>query len=156
MHLWGILRRSVVWMWQKRLSKMPEDLIELNLKVAAIAGWTDIEVWNPKAIKISYVGTNLAHPELGVHIPNYVESIDAIAKVFILLHIDWSSKVAWNGRAYASNYGFGKDKRKEGESLAIALCKLLIAINPDPIKPLPVSEKESESTVIEASFNDFS
>ena len=71
---------------------MPEDLIELNLKVAAIAGWTDIEVWNPKAIKISYVGTNLAHPELGVHIPNYVESIDAIAKVFILLHIDWCSE----------------------------------------------------------------
>ena len=135
---------------------MPEDLIELNLKVAAIAGWTDIEAWNPKAIKISYVGTNLARPELGIHIPSYVESIDAIAKVFILLHIDWSSKVAWNGRAYASNYGFGKDKRKEGESLAIALCKLLIAINPDPIKPLPVSEKESESTVIEASFNDFS
>ena len=136
---------------------MPEDLIKLNLKVAAIAGWNDIEAWNPKAIKISYVGTNLARPELGIHIPSYVESIDAIAKVFILLDIDWSSKVAWNGRAYASNYGCGKNKRKErkerkeGESLAIALCKLLIAINPDPIKPAPKKE-DIESTVVKASF----
>ena len=42
------------------------------------------------------------------------------------------------------------------EDLIELKCKLLIAINPDPIKPLPVSEKEGESTVIEASFNDFS
>ncbi len=38
-----------------------------------------------------------------------------------------------------------------GETPAIALCKLLIAINPDPIKPAPKKE-DIESTVVEASF----
>ena len=38
-----------------------------------------------------------------------------------------------------------------GETPAIALCKLLIAINPDPIKPVPKKE-DIESTVVEASF----
>ena len=127
---------------------MPEDLIELNLKVAAIAGWTDIEVWNPKAIKISYVGTNLAHPELGVHIPNYVESIDAIVAVFNFLGLDWN--IGKNCDAY-SLIGSKLDVNAFGETPAIALCKLLIAINPDPIKPVPKKE-DIESTVVEASF----
>ena len=131
---------------------MPEDLVELNLKVAAIAGRTNIEVWNPKAIKISYVGTNLAHPELGVHIPNYVESIDAIAKVFVFLQLNWESSTNWDGRSTAKYSNFGQDIVGEGKSLAIALCKLLVAISPEPIKPLPVSEKEVKSTVVEASF----
>ncbi len=133
---------------------MTNELIELNLKVAAIAGWTNIEIWNPKAIKISYVGTNLAHPELGVHIPSYVESVDAIAKVFIFLHLNWESSTSWDGRSTAKYYNFGQDIVGEGKSLAIALCKLLVAISPEPIKPASKKEKpeEVQSAVVEASF----
>jgi hypothetical protein len=126
-----------------------QDLIELNLKVAAIAGWTNIEVWNPKAIKISYVGTNLAHPELGVHIPNYVKSIDAIAKVFDCLGLDWN--IGKDCDAYSLVDDGNRDyANKLGETPAIALCKLLVAISPEPIKS--VSKEDIESTVVEASF----
>jgi hypothetical protein len=132
---------------------MTDELIELNLKVAKIAGWTNIEIWNPHAIKKSYVGTNLAHPELGIHIPKYVESIDAIVAVFDFLGLDWNIGKDCDAYSFVDNK---LNVNAFGETPAIALCKLLVAINPEPIKPLPISEKEEvkedESTVIEASF----
>lgn len=132
-----------------------QELIDLNLKVAAIAGWTDVKIWNPSAIKKSYTGVNLAHPELGVHIPNYVEDLNAITKVFLHLKLQWNLETAWDGRSYASDH-LGNEY--VAEFPAIALCKLLIAINPEPIKPeseVAVIDDDGdidEPTVIEATF----
>ncbi len=138
-----------------------QELINLNSQVAEIAGWTDIKIWNPSALKKSYTGVNLAHPELGVHIPNYVESIDAIALVFQHHQLNWDASVAWNGKSYAKDYHFNKNYGAEAQNLALALCKLLLEINPDPIKPSPKPKvavidddgEVDEPTVIEASFS---
>lgn len=139
------------------ITYQPTELELLNLKVAAIAGWTDIKIWNPSALKKSYTGVNLAHPELGVHIPNYVESIDAIALVFQYHQLNWDASVAWNGRSYAKDYHFNKNYGAEAQNLALALCKLLLKINPDPIKKQEVAVIDDdgdidEPTVIEATF----
>jgi hypothetical protein len=134
---------------------MTDELIELNLKVAAIAGWTSIEIWNPHAIKKSYVGTNLAHPELGIHVPSYVESIDAITWVFKRLKIHY--KLQWM-IGLKGDYAIAESRRFmyefSGDTEAIALCKLLVAISPEPIKPASKEEKpeEVQSAVVEASF----
>lgn len=112
---------------------------EINLAVATIAGWTDIKVYQPDrnlTIK-TYQGTNQVHPELGCFVPNYCESIDAIALVFIHLQLDYQVTVFEDGRTYAKHYGFGNNKVAEGKTTAIALCKLLLEINPEPIKPVP-------------------
>jgi hypothetical protein len=77
---------------------------EINLKIAIIAGWTEISEWNPspkddKPVKV-YQGTNEAHPELGKFIPNYVKSLDAIVKVFDYFKFDWN--VGADGRPFAA------------------------------------------------------
>lgn len=113
------------------------ELEQLNLKVAAIAGWTDIEVWQQNRnlpIK-TFQGENKAHPELGKFVPNYVGSIDAIANVFDRLKLGWTL----SSLGYASCGILGVYANLP----AIALCKLLLEINPKPeIKP----------EVIEATF----
>ena len=107
-------------------------LLDLNLKVAAIAGWTDIKEWERKALKKAFVGTNKSHPELGIFVPNYIESLDAIAKVFLHFELCWKLVVAWDGRAYASSKQNGQHDALVGSTPAIALCKLLIEIAPTP------------------------
>lgn len=112
---------------------------EINLAVATIAGWTDIEVYQRDrnlTIK-TYQGTNQAHPELGCFVPNYCESIDAIANVFIHLHLDYELTIFGDGRTYAKHYGVESNKEAKGKTTAIALCNLLLEINPAPIKPVP-------------------
>ena len=122
-------------------------LSDLNLKVAAIAGWTDIKEWDRKALKKAFVGTNKSHPELGIFVPNYVESLDAIAKIFLHFELQWNLFAAWDGRTYASSNQAGQPKDAQvGSTPAIALCELLIAINPTPEKPKP------KIAVIEAVF----
>lgn len=143
----------------------------INLQVAEKAGWTDIKVWNPHAIKKSYVGVNLDHPELGIHIPNYVESIDAIAWVFNKLEIPWS--LTNYGKFASANDIEKREYSKEdlswvgnshdsgvSDSPAIALCNLLLAINPPPITPrrqvevkIIDDDGEIESQVLEATFS---
>lgn len=112
------------------------ELEQLNLKVAAIAGWTDIEVWQPDRnlpIK-TFQGENKAHPELGKFVPKYVESIDAIVSVFALHNINWnvdSNDCAYSLDPYVETLG---------DTPAIALCKLLIELNPKPIAKAEVLE----------------
>ena len=121
-------------------------LSDLNLKVAVIAGWTDIKEWDGKAVKKTFVGTNKSHPELGIFVPNYIESLDAITKVFLCLKLNWGSSVGWDGLSYVKHYANGKDIGCSGKTPAIALCKLLIEIDPTPEKPKP------KIAVIEAVF----
>lgn len=150
--------------------RKPKTDEEILIAVAMIAGWTDIKIWNPSALKKSYTGVNLAHPELGVHIPNYVEDLNAVEKLLDLLDANYQ----------VMRYGKKHDKVKkyfvvfEGlkpdyqdklspnypwfDSLPLGLCKLLLAINPEPIKPEPevtVIDDDGEieePTVIEATF----
>lgn len=134
----------------------------INLQVAAIAGWENIEIWNPHAIKKSYVGVNLSHPELGIHIPNYVGSIDAIWEVFEYLSLkDFQvaecSGVDGIGGSYEALQCIGSHEilAQYGETPAIALCKLLLAINPEPITvgiAVIDDDGEIESQVLEATF----
>ena len=88
---------------------------EINLAVAAIAGRTD----------------------------NYVESIDAIAKVFDLLGFEWSVTSDCYAFVTSQNELIAESN---GETPAIALCNLLLEINPTPIKPVQKAE------VLEAVF----
>ena len=127
-----------------RMKMTEQELDELNLQVAAIAGWTDIAVWEPERnlpIK-TYQGTNNAHPEFGKFVPKYVEDLNAIVLLLESLKIypaiDFTNDcVYYMGRAeYTFNFS-------EGFRVALALCKLLIAINPQPI---------SKPEIIEASF----
>jgi hypothetical protein len=110
---------------------------EINLAIAAIHGYTQIDVWNQFALKVTYQGTNEAHPELGKFVPKYVESLDAIANVFRALQLDY--KLQWSSGV---NYAIAEYVNDDYESIyqsgsteALALCKLLLVINPDPIKP---------------------
>jgi hypothetical protein len=123
-------------------------LESINLAVAAIAGWTEIELWNtykpedksPKPLRV-YQGTNEAHPELGKFIPKYTESLDTIALVYLHLQQFWKISVAWNGRTSASCFeGVGVNVGIQvADTPALALCKLLLAINPAPIAPPIIS-----------------
>ena len=118
------------------------ELEQLNLKVAAIAGWTDIEVWQPdRNLKIkTFQGENKTHPELGKFVPKYVESIDAIAPVIAYFGYEWS--IASDGDAFIT---CGQELVAEicEKTPAIALCKLLLELNPKP---------ETKPEVIEATF----
>jgi hypothetical protein len=115
---------------------------EINRAVAAIAGWTEIENWNTSATKKTYIGTNATHPELRKFIPNYVESLDAIVKVFE------SFKICYRLIYLPAMHGTGSACRAttltspieyDALSPALALCKLLLAINPTPIAPPQVA-----------------
>ena len=140
-------------------------LEQLNLDVAAIAGWENIEEWNPnpktRKSKRTFTGTNKKHPELGVHIPDYTSDLNAIAKALKLMDIDWST----SSRGYALNlctpsFKDGKSFVVEayGQTPAIALCKLLLELAPTLPKPEPEVQiidddgDIDESKVIEAVF----
>ena len=126
---------------------------QINLAVAAIAGWTDIIVWQPERdlpVK-TYQGTNPAHPECGTFVPDYINDLNAIILLLESLNIypviDFT-----DDRVYYGEYIF--DFSQEFE-VALALCRLLIAINPTPIAPIQVAiiddDGEIES-VFEAEF----
>ena len=121
------------------------ELEQLNLDVAAIAGWTNIEVWQPdRNLPIrTFQGENKAHPKLGKFVPKYVESIDAIVAVFDAFDLDWN--IGKDCNAY-NCYGLGDGVEiidEYAETPAIALCKLLLELNPKP---------ETKPEVIEATF----
>lgn len=117
------------------------ELIELNLKVAAIAGWTEIrelctnlnQEIQPK--KQLYAGKNDSENIHGF-IPDYVGDLNAIFAVFKSL--DLRCSVSSQGAAW----NFTKDVY--AETPAIALCKLLLEINPMP---------ETNPEAIEATFS---
>jgi hypothetical protein len=114
---------------------------EVNLAVAAIAGWKEIELWNndPKStiVKKTFVGTNESHRELGMYIPEYVSDLNAIVSLFGQLRLLWSLT---NYENYSSAVlvdstdidGFGSSiKSEDAPTPALALCKLLLAIAPN-------------------------
>jgi hypothetical protein len=119
---------------------------EINLAVAAIAGWTEIENWNTSATKKTYIGTNATHPELGKFILNYVESLDAIVALLDELDLNYEimryskhDKVKRFFIVFQDRDPEFKDAEHPfypwHDNLSLGLCKLLLAINPDPIKP---------------------
>jgi hypothetical protein len=140
---------------------------EINLAVAAIAGWTEIELWNtrspfgledksPNPLRV-YQGTNAAHPELGKFIPKYVESLDAITWVFRALRIYY--RVNYDpdlcGCEVASHAYTLSSHEALAETEPLALCKLLLLINPAPIAPPQVAIIDDDGeieTVFEAEF----
>jgi hypothetical protein len=115
---------------------------QINLAIAKIAGWAEVELLNPQRDKRVFIGVNASHPELGAFIPDYSGSIDAITKVFDCLGLDWNIGKDCDAFSVVNDddhpYAFGATP-------AIALCKLLLAINPDPIVP--------KVLVIEATFS---
>lgn len=135
-------------------------LEQLNLDVAAIAGWENIEEWNPnpktRKPKKTFTGTNKKHPELGVHIPDYTSDLNAIAFVFrVILKIYY--RVSYDPVLRIAHAFSLTEHDAHGETEAIALCKLLLELAPT----LPKSEEVQvidddgdidEPKVIEAIF----
>jgi hypothetical protein len=113
------------------------ELEQLNLKVAAIAGWTDI--WKPQSSRRLFVGKNKKQLGLGNIIPEYTRDLNAIVAAFDALGLDWNIGRDCNAYNCSSIKGdvFGFNDTY-GETPAIALCKLLIELAPC----LPKSELE--------------
>ena len=99
---------------------------EVFQRVAAIAGWQNVKLWNLDTTGNTYVGTK-ADGSKGYFIPRYDRSIDAISSVFKDFELTWSlDNYDESGFFYASD---GNQSRCLDKSPAIALCKLLIAIS---------------------------
>ena len=113
------------------------ELEQLNHEVAAIAGWAGIKHLDtsrnqeiqPK--KKLFVGNNKVHPDLGKLVPNYVGSIDAIAYALFELRILWRIS-QYEDYCDAELIDCDDNQllplEKSAETPAIALCKLLVAI----------------------------
>jgi hypothetical protein len=148
------------------------ELEQLNLDVAAIAGWENIEEWNlnPKERKAkrSFTGANKKHPELGIFVPDYANDLNAIysflqkslAAIEATFSLQFVGNVFYHGKPHIAR---SLDHTVYGETPAIALCKLLLEVAPIP-KPVPLiqvlddiqiidDDGEIEPTVIEATFN---
>jgi hypothetical protein len=125
---------------------------EINRAVAEKAGWTEIEPWYssgsfPDVLK----GTNVAHPELGKFVPKYVESLDAIWKVFEILGLS-PCLLKCQGEGYRDNPMYDAACLLQSASAitpALALCKLLLAINPTPIAPRQVVIIDDDGEYVE-------
>lgn len=108
-----------------------DPLLELNLAVAAIAGWENIQEWNPnpktEKPKKVFQGTNKKHPELGIFVPDYVRDLNAITKAFDLLGLDWNIGKDCDAYSFIDNK---LNMNAFGKTPAIALCKLLLGIAP--------------------------
>ena len=138
---------SATYQVEQAIATELTSLEQLNLDVAAIAGWENIEEWslNPRVQKPKRVfqGTNKHHPELGIFLPDYVNDFNAIAKCLDRFKIYWS--------VFADGYAFSLVEGKEGldceaygETPAIALCKLLLELNPKPEPEVQVIDDDGE------------
>ena len=119
-------------------NEIADPLLELNLAVAARAGWENIEEWSPnpktRKPKRTFTGTNKKHPELGVHIPDYTSDLNAITKVFEFLDIEFELTrlpIMPNGKKQYIAYSGNTNRQKHLTNPAIALCKLLLKLAPD-------------------------
>jgi hypothetical protein len=100
------------------------ELEQLNLKVAAIAGWENIDIWCIRKAKKTFIGDNKKHPELGKFVPDYTSDLNAIAKIFGDLNRGWTlSSLGYAACGIFDVYA---------ETPAIALCKLLLELHPEP------------------------
>ena len=110
---------------------------EINLKVATIAGWENIDLWRDGSKVL--VGTNAMRPELGKFVPVYTKDLGAIFKE-VAHHtkpIGASFGVQFLPNPFYSPvdqpylaYGYGLTFYEA--SPALALCKLLLAIASEP------------------------
>lgn len=107
------------------------ELEQLNLKVAAIAGWESVEIWNLNIAKKTFTGTNKKHPELGNFVPDYTSDLNAITKVFRRLNLFY--ELAWMSKSNLARANDINDREVKAETEAIALCKLLLRL----AKPKP-------------------
>ena len=118
------------------------ELEQLNLKVAAIAGWESVEIWNLNVAKKTFTGANKKHPELGNFIPDYTSDLNAIVAVFMQVgllpelistkpSLYRKNEVEW-AAIHKSPFGAGYTRFTDSNP-AIALCKLLIELTkPEP------------------------
>ena len=132
-------------------------LEELNLKVAAIAGWINIAPWRDRSKTL--VGTNMMRPELGKFVPVYTKDLGAIFDVVTRRMGELKASFGVQnfpalyysppGKPYLA-YGYGYNFYEA--TPALALCRLLLAIA--PILSNTESEVKSidEPTVFEATF----
>jgi hypothetical protein len=128
------------------------ELEQLNLKVAAIAGWTDIQEWhrslNPhpdlKVNKNVFIGTNDKYPELGTFVPDYTSDLNAIVAVlkqfkvcyrFTYIPVMEGLGAACRATTLTRHSANAADIYADTE--AIALCKLLLELAPNLPKPEP-------------------
>ena len=122
---------AIKYQTESPIDEPADELTELNFKVAAIAGWTEIAEWHisrNKSKKI-YIGKS-DRAGLGIFVPDYTSDLTAISNVFRWSATSWSitqyknSVVAW-----AIN---DEDKvfsqATHAESPAIALCNLLLKL----------------------------
>ncbi len=124
-----------------KIDEIADPLLELNLAVAAIAGWENIQEWNPnpktEKPKKVFQGTNKKHPELGIFVPDYTRDLNAIIAVFTdcmgtlgcHFQLDFAPSEYYSppSKPFLAA-GFGH--HVYDESPAIALCKLLLGIAP--------------------------
>jgi len=139
-------------------------LLELNLKVAAIAGWENIQEWNPshKPKKV-FQGTNKKHPELGIFVPDYVRDLNAIESLLDRLDVGYQV-IRWKtGNQKSGKYniffeGIAAEYRDKSatnyvwfDSLPLGLCKLLLERAPQlsDVKTIDDDGEVDEPTVIE-------
>lgn len=133
------------------------NLEQLNLYVAAIAGWENIEEWNPnpktRKPKRTFTGTNKKHPELGVHIPDYTSDLNAITSAIRGLDIYY--RVSYDPVLRIAHAFSLTEHDAHDETEAIALCKLLLQLAPKPEPQVQIIDDDGgidEPTVIEAMF----
>ncbi len=116
-----------------KIDEIADPLLELNLAVAAIAGWENIQEWNPnpktEKPKKVFQGTNKKHPELGIFVPDYTSDLNAITLVFRSLNIFY--QLAWMSKSNLARANDINDREVKAETEAIALCKLLLELTPD-------------------------
>ena len=122
---------AIEYQTESPIDEPADELTELNFKVAAIAGWTEIKEWHISRNKLKkiYIGKS-DRRELGIFVPDYTSDLTAISNVFRWSATSWSitqyknSVVAW-----AIN---DEDKvfsqATHAESPAIALCNLLLKL----------------------------
>ena len=137
---------AIEYQTEPQIDEPADELTELNFKVAAIAGWTEIKEWHisrnqkANASKKIYIGKS-DRRELGIFIPDYTSDLTAISNVFRWSSTNWSvtqytnSVVAWaltqGNDGDDSNLPFHMHRFThscEAETPAIALCNLLLKL----------------------------
>ena len=125
---------AIEYQTESPIDEPVDELTELNFKVAAIVGWTEIEEWHisrsqkANASKKIYIGKS-DRRGLGIFVPDYTSDLSAISNVFRWSATSWSvtqytnSVVAW---AVSDEKVFSQ--ATHAESPAIALCKLLLKL----------------------------
>jgi hypothetical protein len=108
---------------------------EVFLRVAALAGWQNVKHWHLGTTGNAYVGTK-ADGSKGYFIPRYDRSVDAILGIYDEFGLEVSihpstheGRKHWHTSAFPRSSISALIESVFDANLAIALCKLLIAIS---------------------------